>query len=197
MRIYLLVDTSGSMEGAKIGALNESMSNLVAELKQISGGTKQIIELSVLSFGKEAKWMYDHPINVDDFDWTNLSAGGMTPMGKACLALDKELLSANDQANDQTLIIILTDGCPTDDYDEGIEALMANSPFKNANKFGIAIGDNADLAALLRFVENKDQIYVQGNVDKLLNTLKDIIGPNKPTAPVTHPINSEDDDEWA
>ena len=79
MKFYILLDISGSMAGAKIGALNDAMSNLLAELKQISCSSNQLIDIAVLSFGKEVKWMHNHPIHVQDFTWCQLSAGGMTP----------------------------------------------------------------------------------------------------------------------
>ena len=34
MKLYILLDTSGSMEGAKIGALNDAMSNILVTLQE-------------------------------------------------------------------------------------------------------------------------------------------------------------------
>ena len=51
MRFYVLLDISGSMAGAKIGALNDAMSNILAELKEISCSSNQLIDIAVLSFG--------------------------------------------------------------------------------------------------------------------------------------------------
>ena len=175
MRFYILLDTSGSMQGAKIGALNDAMSNLLAELKHISISCPQVIDIAVLSFGKEIKWMYNHPINVGDFTWRRLSAGGMTPLGKACLELNVALMSDQQIHDDKIYIILLSDGCPTDDYDEGIDSLFANPFFINSNKYAIAIGDNADISVLSRFVEVDDHIYIQIKADELLDTLQNII----------------------
>ena len=118
MRFYVLLDISGSMAGAKIGALNDAMSNLLAELKQISCSSNQLIDIAVLSFGKEVKWMHNHPIKVQDFTWCQLSAGGMTPLGKACIELNIALTSNHQKHDKKIYIILLSDGCPTDDYDE-------------------------------------------------------------------------------
>ena len=197
MRFYVLLDTSGSMEGAKIAALNDAMSNLLAELKQISSSSNQVIDIAVLSFGKEARWMYNHPVNVKEFAWSNLSAGGMTPLGKACIELNKDLESNNWKGDDEIYIVLLSDGCPTDDYDEGIGALLANPHFINADKFAIAIGDNADRSALSRFVETNSHVYVQNRADELLDTLQSIICDIKIAVPNTHSTEEDDDDEWA
>ena len=62
MKFFILLDTSGSMEGAKIGALNDAMSNILVTLQGAAFDGKQI-ELSVMTFGKTAQWMYDSPNN--------------------------------------------------------------------------------------------------------------------------------------
>lgn len=38
MKLFILLDISGSMEGAKIGALNDSMSNIIMTLQESSVG---------------------------------------------------------------------------------------------------------------------------------------------------------------
>lgn len=197
MRFYVLLDTSGSMEGAKIGALNDAMANILAELKQISYSTNQRIDLAVLSFGKETKWMYNHPLKVEEFIWCRLSACGMTPLGKACVELNVDLMSDNLKSGDKIYIIIISDGCPTDDYDEGIDALLANPHFINANKFAIAIGDNADISALSRFVELDSHIYIQNKADKLLDALQDIIYSVDKTPHYSYPIIENEEDDWS
>lgn len=55
MQLYLLLDTSGSMEGAKIGALNDSMENIIVDLQEKAvNGTD--IKVSVLSFARHINW---------------------------------------------------------------------------------------------------------------------------------------------
>lgn len=198
MRFYVLVDTSGSMVGAKIGSLNDAMSNIVVELKQISSSTNQGITLSVLSFGKETKWMHNQSVDVEDFTWNRLSAGGMTPLGKACIELERDLKSDTKESDENIFIILLSDGSPTDDFEEGIETLSANQKFKSSARFAVAIGDNADIPILSRFVELDSHLYIQNRVDELLDTLQNIICNIKTTAPITYSTgNVEDDDEWA
>ena len=66
MKLFILLDISGSMEGAKIGALNDSMSNIIMTLQESSVGEGSL-ELSILTIGKTAKWMYDRPKKIGDF----------------------------------------------------------------------------------------------------------------------------------
>lgn len=123
MRLYILLDTSGSMEGAKIAALNDAMANIVTELKQCSANGLNKIILSVLSFGKGTVWMHGGAITIEEFVWNKLAHGGMTPLGKACLDLNSQLLSETVSVDEDRCIIVLSDGCPTDDYDEGGKAM--------------------------------------------------------------------------
>lgn len=197
MRLYILLDTSGSMEGAKIAALNDAMANIVTELKQCSANGLNKIILSVLSFGKGTVWMHGGAVTIEEFVWNKLTHGGMTPLGKACLDLNSQLLSETVSVDEDRYIIVLSDGCPTDDYDEGIETLQSNAYFTKAHKYAVAIGDNADIPSLLRFVGDVSHIFQQNKSDELLNILQNILYG------IPHAIynqsspDSEDDDEWS
>lgn len=193
MKLYILLDTSGSMEGAKIAALNDCMSNILVELQEKASNGSDI-KLSVLSFAKEAKWMYENEININDFDWKELIAGGMTSLGKACLMLSDRL---KEECQDQIVIVLLSDGCPTDDYDEGISELLRNERFKNAERFAIALGDNADIKSLTMFVTDTNNLYLENNADNLLNTLNTILETTNQTISSIDTISTDEDDEWS
>ena len=195
MKFFILLDTSGSMEGAKIGALNDAMSNILVTLQGAAFDGKQI-ELSVMTFGKTAQWMYDSPKSVMDFGWKELKANGMTPLGTACQALDVAL-NKHSIVGEEIIIIVLSDGCPTDDYDSGISSLDNNRYFSLANKYAIALGENADIASLKRFVKEDNHLYTVATADNLLDTLSSTIYRNiggKTNAAKN--INNESDGEW-
>ena len=195
MKFFILLDTSGSMEGAKIGALNDAMSNILVTLQGAAFDGKQI-ELSVMTFGKTAQWMYDSPKSVMDFGWKELKANGMTPLGTACQALDVAL-NKHSIVGEEIIIIVLSDGCPTDDYDSGISILDNNRYFSLANKYAIALGENADMASLKRFVKEDSHLYTVATADNLLDTLSSTIYRNiggKTNAAKN--INNESDGEW-
>ena len=176
MKFFILLDTSGSMEGAKIGALNDAMSNILVTLQGAAFDGKQI-ELSVMTFGKTAQWMYDSPKSVMDFGWKELKANGMTPLGSACQVLDVAL-NKHSIDGEEINIIVLSDGCPTDDYDSGISSLDNNRYFSLANKYAIALGENADIASLKRFVKEDNHLYTVATADNLLDTLSSTIYKN-------------------
>lgn len=193
MKLYILLDTSGSMEGAKIAALNDCMSNIIIELQEKAFNGMDI-QLAVLSFAREVQWMYDDLMSVLDFSWKELKASGMTSLGKACLLLSSKLKDGSEN-NDQQVVVLLSDGCPTDDYDEGIAELHKNQNFNNAEKFAIALGDNADVKALTRFVDDATKIYLENNADNLLDTLGAILGTTDHPTRLTEFV-VDNGDEW-
>lgn len=196
MRFYILLDTSGSMEGAKIAALNDAMANIVTELQQCANSSKKHIVLSILSFGREPKWMYEKSLSIQEFEWIKLTPKGMTPLGKTCLELHSRLISDMSTVNDDICIILLSDGCPTDDYDEGIETLQANEYFIKAYKYAIAIGNNADIPSLLRFTDDSSHIFQQNKTDELLNVLQNILYNEINAIQPLYSLTIEGDDEW-
>ena len=91
----------------------------------------------------------------------------------------------------------MSDGCPTDDYDSGISLLDNNRYFSLANKYAIALGENADMASLKRFVKEDSHLYTVATADNLLDTLSSTIYRNiggKTNAAKN--INNESDGEW-
>lgn len=197
MRFYILLDTSGSMEGAKIAALNDAMANIVAELQQYSGNGDKFIVMSILSFGREPKWMHNKSLSIEEFEWKKLISSGMTPLGQACLELHARLISDMVTVDDEICIILLSDGCPTDDYDEGIEVLQTNEYFADAHKYAIAVGDNADIPSLLRFVGDTSRIFQQNKVNELLDVLQNILYSETNIIQHRSSIIDEDGDEWS
>lgn len=193
MQLYLLLDTSGSMEGAKIGALNDSMENIIVDLQEKAvNGTD--IKVSVLSFARHINWMYKNPINILDFTWKPLNASGMTSLGLACCELSKAIVS--NKKEEDIAIVLLSDGCPTDDYEEGIQELRKLAQFNQASKFAIALGSDADLKSLLRFVDSQENIFMENKADSLLDVFDSIINNIIPDVPHEPLASTGADDDW-
>lgn len=98
-------------------------------------------------------------INILNFLWEPLIASGMTSPGIACYKL-ANTISTNDD-NQECTIVLLSDGCSTDDYEEGIGRLHEHPCFNNANKFAIAYSINSDINSLVKFVDDDDHIFVE------------------------------------
>ena len=161
MVLFFLVDTSGSMNGDKIGAVNEAIREVIPEIKDISSeNADALIKIAVLEFSSGARWLYNTPIEADQFIWTNLEAGGLTDMGIAFNMLNEKLsrtqFMADAVGSFAPAIFMMSDGEPTDDYKKSLEELRKNRWFKVAIKVAVAIGSDANAEILKEFTGNEE-----------------------------------------
>jgi len=163
MVLFFVVDTSGSMTGEKIGALNAAVEDVLPELRDISDNNADAhIKIAVLAFSKGAKWLTPAPEDVANYHWSDLTADGVTDFGSACKELNSKL-SRNAFMNDVAgsfapAIFLLSDGEPTDDYNKPLEDLKQNSWFKAAVKVAVAIGVDANKAVLEDFTGCRETV---------------------------------------
>lgn len=193
MNLILMIDISGSMTGHKIGAVNDAMENLIDALKNYSASSESV-SLSVMLFSKNVSWMGNSDVAIEDFEWVEPECTGMTSLGKACLSLSDKLKS-EDKIYD---ILVLSDGCPTDDYDEGIEVLDSLTSFQNSRRFAIAIGDDADIPSLVRFTADAQKVYKVSDLNDLINVMTSAlqIDQSQQAADPIKTIAKPESDEW-
>jgi len=176
MVLFFCVDVSGSMSGEKIGTVNNTMREVLPDLKGI-GGSDVDLKIAVLKFSHGAEWVTPKPVSVDEgFQWTALGADGPTALGATCKELAKkmsqtEFLNA-PSASVAPAVFLLSDGSPTDDFEGGISTLNANKWFKYAIKVAIAIGDDADLDILAKFTGSKEAVILTHNAEQLRKWIK-------------------------
>ncbi|MCI8306756.1 MAG: VWA domain-containing protein [Lachnospiraceae bacterium] len=151
MVVFFVIDISGSMKGARIGAVNDAIRNLLPELKKReASNTNAEIRIAILEFSSSANWRTLTPQPVSTFVYDDITyVSGGTNFGAAFNALNEKLSRKsflNAAAGAYTpLIILLTDGKPSDIalYPEQLEKLRRNSWFQYAAKAGIAIEEGA------------------------------------------------------
>lgn len=163
MVLFFMVDTSGSMSGAKIGTVNSAIEEIVPELKDISETNADAqIKVATLAFSTGAHWVDSEPVAAENFRWNYLDANGVTDLGEACSQLN-EKLSRNAFMSDATgsfapAIFLMSDGEPTDNYSHGLNKLKQNNWFKKAIKVAVAIGDDANQNVLADFTGNVEAV---------------------------------------
>jgi uncharacterized protein YegL len=162
MVLFFVVDTSGSMAGSKIGTTNRVIHEILFELRDISEDcpTDQI-KIAVLEFSSGAKWMYDKPIEVENFHWNDLQAGGdVSDFGEACKMLNQKLSHSQFLQSFAGMyvpeIILFSSGRPTDNYKKELDALKNNEWFEAAIKIAVMTGDDANREVLAEFTENRE-----------------------------------------
>lgn len=175
MVVFFVVDISGSMRGARIGAVNDAIRNVLPELKKRErGNTAAEIRIAVLEFSTRANWRTLSPEPVSTFQYQDIEdVGGGTNYGTAFAALNEKLSRKqflNATAGAYTpLIIFMTDGKPSDMglYKEELERLKQNKWFQYSTRAGIAIEEGAlspeCKRVLMEFTENDKNVYEAKN----------------------------------
>ena len=178
MTLFFLIDTSGSMEGNKIGAVNDAVVNVLPMLNDISETNPDAeIKVAALEFSSGVNWLYDEPKLAKDFIWQDVTAGGLTSLGGACAELAAKLsrnggFMQSASGSFAPAIILLSDGGPTDNYEAGLAKLQTNNWFKSAIKIAIAIGDDADKDVLKQFTGNSEAVITVHNIDALKQIIR-------------------------
>lgn len=153
--IIYVIDTSGSMSGDRIAAVNEAMRDTVEVLKDVSANNPAAeLKIGVLKFSTYAEWITRNGlIYMSDFFWNDIEAGGLTNLGAALSEINAKLSRSAYLSSDvgfkAPVIIFLSDGGPTDDWELALsKTLAANKWFKVATKIALAVGDMADQQVL-------------------------------------------------
>jgi uncharacterized protein YegL len=171
-----IADCSGSMKGnGKIQSLNTAIREAVPHMQRVADENPNAhVLVRALKFSSGAQWHMTDPTPVADFKWRDLGAGGTTDMGKALtlVAGALKIPPMTDRALPPVLVLI-SDGQPTDNFTRGLEALM-NEPWgKKAVRVAIAIGEDADLAVLQQFIGHPELRPLQANnPEALVNSIK-------------------------
>lgn len=177
MTLFFLIDTSGSMQGNKIGAVNDAVVNVLPMLDEISASNPDAeIKVAALEFSSTTNWLYNEPKLASDFIWQDVRANGLTCLGAACAELNSKL-SRNGfmmaaSGSFAPAIILLSDGGPTDDFQSGLAKLKANNWFKAAIKIAIAIGDDADKDVLTQFTGSNEAVFTVHNIEALKQIIR-------------------------
>ena len=166
--VIFLLDTSGSMSGAPIGAVNAAMESVLPELISMNDkNPDNEIQIAVMTFDFGVTLVTGEGglVAPENYSWNDLNADGGTAMGAAFRELNKILSAKTGFMKHATgsvapVLFLLSDGEPTDDYQEGLQLLKQNNWYKFAARVAIGYGDSND-DVLREFT---------GNVETVLHT---------------------------
>jgi uncharacterized protein YegL len=152
--VYLLLDTSGSMSGEPIAAVETGVQTLVSALRQ-DPYALETAYLSVITFDSSAKQVV--PLTeLTAFQMPSIQASGLTSLGDALLLLaakiDSEVTktTAETKGDWKPLVFIMTDGGPTDDWQKGLNEFKKR---KTSIVVACAAGQGADTKVLKQITE--------------------------------------------
>jgi len=207
---FWIADCSGSMDGEKIQTLNYAIRQTIPDMrKEADDNPNASIMVRAIKFSDGAAWHVPTATPIDSFNWVDLTAGGVTAMGMALELVAGELKQLpTDTKRLPPVLVLLTDGQPTDDFKRGLDALMATPWGKKAVRIAIAIGKDTDINVLEQFAGNKELVLEAKNPQLLVKFIKwastvvknvsapsiggDIAGVNVNAIPIA---TADDDDE--
>lgn len=199
--LFFMIDTSGSMDGSKIGTVNTTMRELLPELAG-AGEADAEVKIAVLTFSSGCSWMTPAPMAPEKIVWNDLEANGLTDLGTACIELSKKM-SRNEFLSSlgstfAPIVILLSDGDPTDNYKSGLETLWKNKWFKNAMRLALPIGKDINIDVLAEFTGHKEAVLKPitnaAELKKMLKTVsitstsfasRSSINPDEESGPVS------------
>lgn len=171
-----ITDCSGSMsEDGKIQSLNTAIREALPAMRTAADENPNAqVLVRAVKFSSGAQWHVAQPMDVGLFQWSDLTAAGVTDLGHALnLVADALAIPPMTDRALPPVLVLLSDGRPTDDYGSGLEALMNRPWGKKAVRIAIAIGRDADLDVLQEFVGNPELPPLRANnAEQLVDHIK-------------------------
>jgi uncharacterized protein YegL len=161
---FWLCDVSGSMAGDKIASLNYAVRNALPEA--LAAAREQIAQLTMrtLAFSSGARWIDPAPVPIERYAWTDLQAGGTTDLGHGLRMMADQLrMPPMPQRALPPVLVLLSDGEPTDDWQKPLDELLALPWGQKSVRLAIGIGQQANHAVLERFIHNPEIKPLQAN----------------------------------
>jgi uncharacterized protein YegL len=203
--VIVLADVSGSMGAdGKIEALNASLKDMVATFSK-ENRLRAEIQVCLITFGGEAKMHLPLIAAHHVTGLTDLEANSVTPMG-AAFDVATRLLEDKAQIPSRSyrpVLILLSDGLPTDDWEPSFKTLCASERAQKATRLAMAIGADADEDMLKEFANDKEAPLFKAHnardihrffraVTMSVTTRTTSQNPDAPTAFVVPPPEEDD-----
>ncbi len=171
-----LADCSVSMRThGKIDALNEAIRKSIPHMQEVAYENPNAqVFIRAIKFSSGASWHIEDRVPVESFEWDNLEVKGVTDLG-AALRLLRESLKVSEMS-DRALppvVVLISDGQPTDDYKAALAELMEEPWAVKAVKIAIAIGRAANKRVLKEFCgESGIEVLAADNAETLVQYIK-------------------------
>lgn len=159
-QIIWIVDCSASMaHDGRIQSLNNAIHEAIPHFASAAARIRSPrFRMRAVKFSDQASWHIRWPQPVHAFQWPEVHAQGASAFGAACNFLVEALqpLALSPSARPPVLVL-LSDGYPSDDYRPGLERLLDVQFTAASPRFAIAVGEDADESLLEEFIAHPER----------------------------------------
>ena len=155
LHFIYLCDCSGSMAAqGQMQALNQAIRQSLPGMARVARDNPEArVLVRAVAFADQASWHISEPTPVEDLHWRDLQASGCTAMGAALRLVAEQLHTPPmEERALPPVLVLISDGQPTDDFDAGVARLMQEPWAQKAVRLAIALGHDADLEVLQQFI---------------------------------------------
>ena len=201
--VIYVVDTSGSMKGSRIAAVNEALYEYKdILLTKANENPDTEINVGVLKFASKPEWVTgDGLVDIQEFYPEELSAVREPGnLGAALVELGSKL-SRNGFLNKEVgyyapIIVFIGDGGPNDEWQETLNDLRrVNKWYTSSKKVAVAVDDSADEETLEKLSENVKSVISIGEHTAFENLINgadmpdSVLSGNSVTGDFSYDIN--------
>lgn len=169
--VILLLDTSYSMSGKPIQELNRGLHQFICETAYDEAASMSV-ELEIITFNSkvEIKMPFTPICNVDK-NPPPLTVDGCTNLGEALDLAIKELGKRRKTYQNNGIpyfkpwVILMTDGRPTDNWQDPARRIKKMAEDKNITYLGVEIGKQVDREIMFQLMPNRNPMLA--TLDKL------------------------------
>jgi uncharacterized protein YegL len=159
----------------KMNALNTAVREVLPHLAETAQSNPHAeVTVRAIGFGSGAWWHVEEPMHPEDLEWQDLEPGGYTDLG-AALDLVASTLSVPpmEERALPPAIVLVSDGMPTDDFDDALQRLHELPWGARAVRMAVAIGQDASYETLTRFIGDPELAPVTAsNPEQLVMALR-------------------------
>lgn len=161
-----LLDVSGSMNAdGKIQALNVAIRESIPQLQAAARDNPNVeVLVRAIVFSNGARWHLEQPTPVAQLRWEDAVAGGHTDTAAALrLAAQALRVPPMPERAVSPVLVLVTDGHHTDDFDAGLAELMAERWGREAVRMAVAIGRDVNMTGLQAFIGDDELRPITAN----------------------------------
>ena len=140
-QIVFVLDASNSMQGHKIGAVNDCVNNIISKLRSLDRSQENAIRISVIGFSTRLFRWTDSFVRASEFKYSYVEmVDGLTDINAAFNELT--MLSNKMEKAAKKYVVLFSDGLFTEDYSESMARWSQAELFPEIERIAVVFDDD-------------------------------------------------------